>query len=1070
MDKTFTLPFIEEQADSELHELLARAYTVRQHSSEDINIDYSFTIILIGFLVSVDPVSRWFQKYTEATQIQEDAIFSAKSTKREDIKQAAPSTVLLGQRGRFTASARDIFSEAIRFGQQTTGKTEQPPKLGTRHLMAAYIYGPGTHEMQLKNYGFDRVHWSNSFLRFVRQQYPQDNFNAWQDIHRFQFSTDPELDSETDSVPGTQLATVSEKVNVHNAPNPNSTVVGSMSPGEPYRIVGQSENWYQIDFKGQPGFVTAQFVTVSSAVTPKYRAQRLWNDAAEGEDLLDVTNEAYALAELLLLRDFDPPVCAGIFGGWGSGKSFFMNLIYERMVYLRGQAIEHDPWSLEATKFYPQVGHVYLIRFDAWTYAKSNLWISLVQTLFLELNRQLSIEGHLSTVNDKTGVSRNYLKTGEFWEELFLLSQEDVAKATTDDLLNQVVVSWQKRPGGSADDILWRTLNIVQEARIASKKAALKESQNKLDQTRLELVTAKSNLEDFDRRGDAAIDNEALFKTVADKLKLGDTLRQVSTHVRQALKEAHEPIDFVQSLGLLLHEFSAHPRRIWVFIVIIVVALFVVVGGTVLVEEAPRQIVTIVTLLFSGIATFINFKSVAIPVFQLIEKWNKEATELYQNYQENQSQLRNNKKAELQNAVTDLQQEVAKQQAETALVQQQGELSLRFDSATDFIALRSKKLLDTDLGILNEFQRDLLELTEVFAQGDSREDAVRDKFREKFPRGPVRVVLFIDDLDRCPPEKVVEVLEATQLLLKTKLFVVVLALDIRYVSRALEKQYDQILTRNGSPSGLDYIEKIIQIPYHIRPISAESVHQYLSAQIEVERVVTTNTSSPVPHASQRTGIDTPVATTSQSDEKQHTPEKVAPPHFEVIKFSQVDFDIIQSCCQQIDMVPRAIKRLINVSKLLKLIWSRSPISNYEDVFKTAVFLIACSERYPRLMLGIFEELISKSRTRGQAQPALHKILMEYTPEHLRTRHQIRQWDELKNIVQTSGLLSKSLTLEGMSLKNLNLVRSFSFLGDVVDDQDDGGYSQHPDVLSTRGENEQDQKKTEARPTAENRGT
>ena len=49
-----------------------------------------------------------------------------------------------------------------------------------------------------------------------------------------------------------------------------------------------------------------------------------------------------------------------------------------------------------------------------------------------------------------------------------------------------------------------------------------------------------------------------------------------------------------------------------------------------------------------------------------------------------------------------------------------------------------------------------------------------------FPRGKPRIILFIDDLDRCDePDKVVEVLEAMQLLVKTDLFVVVPAIDLR---------------------------------------------------------------------------------------------------------------------------------------------------------------------------------------------------------------------------------------------------------------------------------------------------
>ena len=44
-----------------------------------------------------------------------------------------------------------------------------------------------------------------------------------------------------------------------------------------------------------------------------------------------------------------------------------------------------------------------------------------------------------------------------------------------------------------------------------------------------------------------------------------------------------------------------------------------------------------------------------------------------------------------------------------------------------------------------------------------------------FPRGRPRIVLFIDDLDRCEPDKVVDALEAIQLLVKTNLFVVIMS-------------------------------------------------------------------------------------------------------------------------------------------------------------------------------------------------------------------------------------------------------------------------------------------------------
>ena len=48
-----------------------------------------------------------------------------------------------------------------------------------------------------------------------------------------------------------------------------------------------------------------------------------------------------------------------------------------------------------------------------------------------------------------------------------------------------------------------------------------------------------------------------------------------------------------------------------------------------------------------------------------------------------------------------------------------------------------------------------------------------------------RIVLFIDDLNRCAPDVVVKVLEAVHILLASDLFVVVVGVDVRWLTRAL---------------------------------------------------------------------------------------------------------------------------------------------------------------------------------------------------------------------------------------------------------------------------------------------
>jgi hypothetical protein len=94
-----------------------------------------------------------------------------------------------------------------------------------------------------------------------------------------------------------------------------------------------------------------------------------------------------------------------------------------------------------------------------------------------------------------------------------------------------------------------------------------------------------------------------------------------------------------------------------------------------------------------------------------------------------------------------------------------------------------------------------------------------------------RIVLYIDDLDRCKPRRVIEVLEAVHLLLAFRLFVVIVAVDPRWLRRCLEDQYPELLSMAGRDGGgstgegltrtstpQDYLEKIFQIPFYLRPL------------------------------------------------------------------------------------------------------------------------------------------------------------------------------------------------------------------------------------------------------------
>lgn len=109
---------------------------------------------------------------------------------------------------------------------------------------------------------------------------------------------------------------------------------------------------------------------------------------------------------------------------------------------------------------------------------------------------------------------------------------------------------------------------------------------------------------------------------------------------------------------------------------------------------------------------------------------------------------------------------------------------------------------EKELGVVHQAQADLKRLSDAL---------VNQRSKSVFPRGRARIVLLIDDLDRCPPSKVVQMLEAVHLLVNTKLFVVVLTIDVRFVTLALEKEYSCILRRDGDLSGMDFLEKVCEL-------------------------------------------------------------------------------------------------------------------------------------------------------------------------------------------------------------------------------------------------------------------
>ena len=143
-------------------------------------------------------------------------------------------------------------------------------------------------------------------------------------------------------------------------------------------------------------------------------------------------------------------------------------------------------------------------------------------------------------------------------------------------------------------------------------------------------------------------------------------------------------------------------------------------------------------------------------------------------------------------------------------------------------------------GVLGALRRDK---TRLHAERIRHLDAFQDAFADLVPRclgGKKRLVVFIDDLDRCLPEDAIRVLETVKLYLDVNRCVFVVGVDSRVVEQGIRVRYRdfRLATQPGDEghgtdafpiSGQDYLEKLIQLPFHLPPIQAGDMSEFVAA-------------------------------------------------------------------------------------------------------------------------------------------------------------------------------------------------------------------------------------------------
>lgn len=118
------------------------------------------------------------------------------------------------------------------------------------------------------------------------------------------------------------------------------------------------------------------------------------------------------------------------------------------------------------------------------------------------------------------------------------------------------------------------------------------------------------------------------------------------------------------------------------------------------------------------------------------------------------------------------------------------------------------------------------------------------KFREEFEKAlkdsdVENIIVLIDDLDRCQPDRIIETLEAIKLFLSVSKTVFVIAADENVIQYAIKKKYPPL---ESFAVNLDreYLEKIVQLPIYIPELSPKDIENYLMLLVAQEYCSTEN--------------------------------------------------------------------------------------------------------------------------------------------------------------------------------------------------------------------------------------
>jgi tRNA A37 threonylcarbamoyladenosine biosynthesis protein TsaE len=584
------------------------------------------------------------------------------------------------------------------------------------------------------------------------------------------------------------------------------------------------------------------------------RADENWQS-----DPLHIRADVEAFASLLASKTLEPPLSIGLFGPWGSGKTTFLKRL-RRAVDRRTSDARTKPGSPEQAAYVQNVVHV---EFNAWHYSEDALVSSLIDAIFRKLDEYIA--------DDR-------IVAGKQWREQKLTALASTQRAV--EAANEHRAAAEAAVNARAQELAKEQANAAQQL------------------TRVGAVMSTAwALAKQDLANAKVVKESGILESVPDALANATELRTRLEHMRDRPARLLHALGPVRSVSFAATVLALPPLIAWV------------VAKTLHLHEFG-ELLSFAGTLISVVGLWLRSAAVAAA------KVDTAITSIADAFDQKVA-----KAAEVQAAQGELQR--ARAQAETAaagLEAARGELArAQTDVANAALPLQMLRLV-SGRNEDQSYRKELTTLSLARADLETLSTLLRDQSSAtpaetgtsgKPARAVDRVVLYIDDLDRCRPEDVVRVLQVAHMLLAFELFVVVIAVDVRWVEEALRRSYGWLEAPGSSPvrkeqadplarsedhsSGVtpqDYLEKIFQIAFWLEPMTTSKAADFIGSLVR----------KPFREAPGSSGYESLPG----------TPDSLA-----TISITALELDYMRALAAYVGPSPRRVKRLVNAYRLIK---------------------------------------------------------------------------------------------------------------------------------------------------------